>query len=247
MKILIIEDEIPAQINLENVLKTNFNNVDIVGKITSVSGAVKWFQNIQNQADIVFMVVELSDGTCFEIFKKVKIKTQIVITTAYDNHAIKAFKVNCSDYILKPIDPVELVAAVKKCMQPANEETYTTEEKPQETQNYKRRFVSKIGDNIIINNLEDIAYFISQEKTSYLVKKGGKSYIMDQSLDSIERMLNPKDFFRISRACITHISAIKSVSKHFSGRLKISLIPQNSEDIFVSRVRTNDFMKWLNG
>ena len=240
MKIFIIEDEIPAQINLENALKANFPNVEVVGKVTSVSNAIAWFQNIQNHADIVFMDVELSDGTCFEIFKQVKIRTHIVITTAYDNHAIKAFKVNCTDYILKPIDPVELVAAVNKCLQ--QEKDGSVEEKTQ----YKQRFVSKIGDNIIINYLEDIAYFISQDKTSYLVKKNGKSYIMDQSLDYIERSLNPKDFFRISRACITHISSIKSVSKHFSGRLKITLTPQNNEDIYVSRIRTNDFMAFIN-
>ena len=243
MKIFIIEDEIPAQINLENALKANFPNVEVIGKVTSVVNAVNWFQNVQNHADIVFMDVELSDGTCFDIFKQVKIHTHIVITTAYDNHAIKAFKVNCTDYILKPIDPVELVAAVKKCQH--HEKGEIADKKAQDAQ-YKQRFVAKIGDNIIINNLEDIAYFISQEKTSYLVKKDGKSYIMDQSLDYIERMLNPKDFFRISRACITHISAIKSVSKHFSGRLKISLSPQNDEDIYVSRNRANDFMTFIN-
>ncbi len=252
MKVFIIEDEVLAQVNLENALKANFSDVQVVGKVASVQNAVKWFQNVQNVADIVFMDVELSDGTCFDIFKLVKIHTKVIITTAYDNHAIKAFKVNCTDYLLKPIDPVELVAAVNKCLEhtekPSLEELYRQDEGGAgETGGYKQRFVIKLGDKIIIVNLDDVAYFVSSEKTSYLVSKDGKQYIMDQSLDTIERMLNPKDFFRISRACITHVGAIKSVSKHFSGRLKIGLEPIHDEDVFVSRTRTNDFMRFING
>lgn len=111
---------------------------------------------------------------------------------------------------------------------------------------FKQRFVVKIGDRILIVNVSDVAYFISREKTTYLITKEGKSYILDYSLDMVETLLDPSLFFRISRACITRIDSIKLVSKHFSGRLKISLEPKVDEDIFVSRVRTNDFMKWIN-
>lgn len=247
MRIFIIEDEVLAQVNLENALKANFSDVQVVGKVASVQNAVKWFQNVQNVADIVFMDVELSDGTCFDIFKLVKIHAPIIITTAYDNHAIKAFKVNCTDYLLKPIDPVELVAAVNKCVTRHEKLGDEGETMYGEGGEYKQRFIIKLGDKIIIVNQEDVAYFVSAEKTSYLVNREGKSYIMDQSLDTIERMVDPKEFFRLSRACITRIGSIQSVSKHFSGRLKIGLNPRHDEDIFVSRVRTNDFMRWING
>lgn len=254
MKILIIEDEIPAQANLKKVLKLNFEDIEIVGMIESIGKAVAWFKNPDNKADIVFMDVELSDGTCFEIFKQVEIKAKVIITTAYDHYAIKAFKVNCIDYLLKPIDTAELTMAVNKCRDMTEKQAVENNQlienilsTPTVVREYKQRFVVKIGDKIIIININDIAYFVSREKTSYIVLKEGKSYILDYSLDTVETMLNPKEFFRISRACITHINAIVSVSKHFSGRLKIALNPKLDEDIFVSRVRTNDFMKWING
>lgn len=257
MKIFIVEDEVPAQINLKRVLKLNFDNLDFVGTADSVVAAVKWFGNPDNHADIVFMDVELSDGTCFDIFSRVRVNAKVIITTAYDNYAIKAFKVDSVDYLLKPIDNRELVAAVEKCMlalHPRLEDVMANDHvgdmiasATSEPREYKQRFVVKIGDHIIIIGIDDIAYFTSRDKTSYIVTKEGKSYITDQSLDTIETLLNPKMFFRISRACITHINAIGSVSKHFSGRLRISLHPKLDDDIFISRVRTNDFMRWING
>lgn len=254
MKVFIIEDEIPTQINLKRALRLNFDDIDFVGTADSIVSAVDWLSNPANQADIVFMDVELSDGVCFEIFNRVKIEAKVIITTAYDNYAIKAFKCNCVDYLLKPIDNRELIAAVERCRalieaQPIED---TIEINPQiqpslTQKEYKQRFVVKIGDHIIVIPIEDIAYFISKEKTSYIVTKDAKSYIADYSLDTIETLLDPKYFFRVSRACITHISAIATISKHFSGRIRITLNPKQAEDVFISRVRTNDFMRWING
>ena len=115
MKVFIIEDEIPTQINLKRALRLNFDDIDFVGTADSIVSAVDWLSNPANQADIVFMDVELSDGVCFEIFNRVKIEAKVIITTAYDNYAIKAFKCNCVDYLLKPIDNRELIAAVERC------------------------------------------------------------------------------------------------------------------------------------
>lgn len=250
MKVFIIEDEIPAQINLKRILKQSFENVEFVGEADSVSSSVEWLKNPKNDADIIFMDVELSDGTCFEIFKKVDVTPKVIITTAYDNYAIKAFKVHSVDYLLKPIDKDELVAAVSHCLASPNErgaaDKFQNIFSSPAHNTYKQRFVIKIGDRIIIIRIEDVAYFISKDKTTYLVNHEGKSYIVDQSLDMIETILDPAQFFRISRACITHIDSIKIVNKHFSGRLKITLEPKYDEDIFVSRVRTNDFMHWIN-
>ena len=254
MKVFIIEDEIPTQINLKRALRLNFDDIDFVGTADSIVSAVEWLSNPNNQTDIVFMDVELSDGVCFEIFNRVRIDAKVIITTAYDNYAIKAFKCNCVDYLLKPIDNRELVAAVERCRaliesRPIDD---LIELDPQpvtgnQPKDYKQRFVVKIGDHIIVVPVEDIAYFISKEKTSYIVTKDSKSYIADYSLDTIETLLDPECFFRISRACITHISAIADIVKHFSGRIRITLNPKQTEDVFISRVRTNDFMRWING
>ncbi len=250
LKVLIVEDEVPAQANLRKILNTNFDDLQIVGTVDSIEKSVAWFSNPANKADIVFMDVELSDGMCFEIFKKVNISAKVIITTAYDHYAVKAFKINSIDYLLKPIDVDELITAVNKCRVHDNNQ-YTNELIEEiltksEIREYKQRFIVKIGDRIIIVPVVDIAYFVSQDKTSYLVTHEGKQYILDFSLDALEDLLNPKDFFRISRACITHIDAISQVTRHFSGRLKISLTPKRDEDIFVSRVRTGDFMHWIN-
>lgn len=254
MKVFIIEDEIPTQINLKRALRLHFDDIEFVGTADSIVSAVEWLSDPDNQTDIVFMDVELSDGVCFEIFNRVKIDAKVIITTAYDNYAIKAFKYNCVDYLLKPIDNRELVAAVERCraMIEARPIDDAIEINPLPLANtanreYKQRFVVKIGDHIIVIPTEDIAYFISKEKTSYIITKDAKSYIADYSLDTIETLLDPKYFFRVSRACITHISAIVTIAKHFSGRIRITLNPKQTEDVFISRVRTNDFMRWING
>jgi DNA-binding LytR/AlgR family response regulator len=257
MKVFIVEDELPAQMNLRRALAQNFDDVDIVGTAESIESAVAWLRNPENQADIIFMDVELSDGLCFEIFKRVDVESAVIITTAYDSYAIRAFKVNCIDYLLKPIDVNELIAAVTKAANsPTNVDQVKSmismadyregDEREAGKADYKSRFVVKIGDHIIIVQVKDIAYFISRDKTTYIVTREGKSYLLDQSLDMIETLVDPQVFFRISRACITCVDAIGSVSRHFSGRLRISLNPKKDDDIFVSRMRTVNFMKWLN-
>ncbi len=250
MKVFIIEDELPAQANLKRILKQNFDDVEFVGEADSVKSSVQWLKNPKNEADIIFMDVELSDGVCFEIFKKVDVTPKVIITTAYDNYAIKAFKVHSVDYLLKPIDNDELVAAVERCKIMPNErggaDFQPMFDNVIQRNSYKKRFVIKIGDRILIVKVEDIAYFISRDKTTYLVNNEGKSYIVDHSLDMVETLLDPSVFFRISRACITHINSIKVVNRHYNGRLKITLEPKTPEELFVSRIRTNDFMRWIN-
>ena len=182
MRVFIIEDEIPTQINLKRALRQNFDDVEFVGTADSIVSAVEWLSDPDNQTDIVFMDVELSDGVCFEIFNRVKIDAKVIITTAYDNYAIKAFKCNCVDYLLKPIDNRELVAAVERCRamidsQPIDDgiEINPMPLVGMTNREYKQRFVVKIGDHIIVIPTEDIAYFISKEKTSYIITKDAKS------------------------------------------------------------------------
>ncbi|MDD2799164.1 MAG: LytTR family DNA-binding domain-containing protein [Bacteroidales bacterium] len=250
MRTLIIEDEIPAQIQLERLINTLFPEFEVIAKIESVRGAVEWLQS--NQPDIIFMDVELSDGQCFEIFKQVKIESPVIITTAYNDYAIKAFKVNSIDYLLKPIDRKEFVDAVEKSKKIAQHllpdykqiEELLSKTQPKE---YKKRFTVKIGDRILILSTSDIAYFYSEEKATFIATNEGKRYITDLTLDALEEQLNPKDYFRLSRGCITHIHSIKSVSRYFNSRLKVILNPAMQEDVLVSRIRIPQFLKWLEG
>ncbi len=250
MKVLIIEDEIPAQIQLERLIHTHYPDFEIIARVDSVTGAVAWLG--ENQPDLIFMDVELSDGQCFEIFKLVVVKAPVIITTAYNEYAIKAFKVNSIDYLLKPIDKSEFVNAVDKSIRLTSKATpeYNRLEEllskslPKE---YKKRFAVKVGDHIVIVNTDEIAYFYAEEKVTFLVTNSGKKYISDLSLDNLEVQLNPKDFFRLSRGCIAHISSIKTVSKYFNSRLKIALVPPMDTDILVSRIRIPEFLNWLEG
>ena len=248
----IIEDEIPAQMNLIRILNQNFDNIKIYGVSDSISNSVEILEKYQEEIDIIFMDVELSDGRSFEIFKKIDVKPKVIITTAYDNYAIKAFKTNCIDYLLKPVSISELRIAVDKCLNDINANKVNNSNLKDLDLNikkeYKERFAIKIGAKINIINTPDIAYFISENKSSYIITFDAKKYIIDQPLDVISELLNPKEFFRVSRNCIASIASISSVYKHgTTGKLKITLMPQEQEDIFVSRTKTNDFLKWING
>lgn len=251
MKVFIIEDEIPARINLERALRFNFEDIEIVGYSDSIAGSVRWLGDRNNKADIVFMDVELADGQCFEIFKKVRELPKVIMTTAYDNYAIKAFKVNSVDYLLKPVDYTELVNAVNKCRRPSAEEPapdiLRVEQELLRPRNYKNRFAVKRGTRIIIVSVKDIAYLSSEDKTTWLATRDGARYIIDQSLDQLSSLLDPREFFRPTRACIVSIDSIRSVAKHLNGRLKIILEPSPDGEIFVSRQRIPNFMRWLNG
>lgn len=249
LKALIIEDEVPAQINLKRALAQNIDDVEVTGTVGSVTGAVEWLSNAANKVDMIFMDVQLSDGMCFEIFKHVDIKAKVIITTAYDNYAIKAFKVNSIDYLLKPIDTAELIEAVARCRNSAlpAPEAAVIESALTSHHSYKQRFAVKVGDRIVIVPTAEVAYFCSEQKTTYIVTSLGKRYIMDLSLDNITPSLDPDNFFRLSRNCIASIGSIKSVSKHLGSRLKVVLTPHSTEEIFVSRTRIGEFMRWLGG
>lgn len=250
MRVFIVEDEFAAQANLHRMLVANFTDVEIVGVSDSVSGTVEWLQH--NDADIIFMDVELSDGTCFEIFQQIDVTAKVIITTAYDNYAIAAFRVNSIDYLLKPIDEKLLIEAVNRCRETLNIDQPSTGAlfRPLFAEPvrgaYKQRFMVKIGDQIKVIKVDEVAYFISKDKMTYLVTNSDKRFIVDFSLDMIENHLDPSNFFRVSRHCVCSIGSIKSVSRHISGRYRLALTPSCTEEIFVSRVRTNDFMHWLN-
>ena len=252
MKALIIEDEPLAQNNLRNIIMKQFDNLEIVGMLSSVKGAIQWLENPIHKVDIIFLDVELSDGMCFDIFEKVKTNAKIIITTAYDTYAIKAFKINSIDYLLKPIDPNELKCAVDRCSISSKSESLDINTLRQAiigdpATNYKSRFVIRLGDRITLLRTEDIAYFYAEDKSTYAVTFDNHRHILDLTLDAIQEAIDPHRFFRVSRSQIVSIDAIENISKHLNNRLKINLNPKPAFDTFVSRFRINYFMEWLEG
>lgn len=254
IKVLIVEDEIPAQITLKKLIDRCCPNSRIVMTLTSVRSTIKWLEENPDGADVIFMDVELSDGICFEIFDKVQIDANVIITTAYDNYAIKAFKIQSVDYLLKPIVEEELTRAWERCCErieaknnPNIEALLDIVSRASTTQSreYKRRFIVKAGDKIVIIPIEELAYCYSEDKSTYAVSKNGTRRLLDYSLDTVQEMLDPKLFFRISRSCIVSINAIENISKHLGTRLKLQLNPRTDEEVVVSRSRTSDFLEWL--
>ena len=249
MNVLIVEDEIMAQKSLTRAIMQNFSDLNIIGTTGSVKETVEWLEN--NSVDLIFMDVELSDGVCFEIFRKINVTAKVIMTTAYDTYALKAFEAGSVDYLLKPIDPSALKRAVARCRMSGG--IIDTEALlkllgakgtgPAKT--YKERYIVKFNDRIIPLTITEIAYVYSEEKNNYLVTKDGYKYIIDSSLDVMSEELNPQLFFRISRSCIVSRDSIKSIIKQPGGRLRIMTKPESHFEMTVSRSRVDDFLIWL--
>ena len=250
MNVLIVEDEMMAQKSLTRLLTQNFPDMQIVGCTSSIKGTVAWLNEPANRADVIFMDVELADGECFEIFRQTNVKAKVIMTTAYDSYALKAFEAGSIDYILKPVDPSALKRAVARVrmsggqldsealLKAIGDGSGTKKE-------YKERYIVRFNDRIIPLLTSNIAYIYSEEKNNYLVTFDEERYIIDSSLDVISEEFNPADFFRISRGCIVSMKAIKSIIKQVGGRLRIVAEPASSFEMTVSRSRVEDFLKWL--
>lgn len=254
INILIIEDEIPAQINLKKLIDRCCPNSNIVMTLSSVRQSVKWLEENPDGADVIFMDVELSDGICFEIFDRTTITQHVIITTAYDNYAIDAFRTGSIDYLLKPIVEDDLKRAWGRCMERLESRTSPDIERLMNMvsranntpdKEYKKRFTVRTGEKIIIIPVEEIAYCYSKDKSTYAVNRNGKQRLLDYSLDTVQEMLDPKIFFRISRSYIVSINSIENISKYLGTRLKLQIAPHTDDEVVVSRSRTSDFLEWL--
>ena len=196
MKALIVEDEPRAQRALENLLKANFPEVEVIGRTASVKETVDWLAG--NRPDVIFMDVELADGTCFDIFAQTSVNAQVVMTTAYDNYAVKAFEVNSVDYLLKPVDIEDLRRAVSRLSQRITTGgPHIDFDAVREAFRPREKFLIRLNDRIVPVSVRDIAYFYSEAKSTFIVTRDGKNYVLDDSLDAIEAGLDPKAFFRI--------------------------------------------------
>lgn len=253
MKILIIEDEAFAANAIEKMISDIRPQTQILDKIESVEEAVEWF-NTHSFPDLIFCDIHLSDGSSFEIFRQVEVKSPVIFTTAYNEYALEAFKVNSIDYLLKPIDKSELEKAVKK-YEELNKDHISRELEnlsnllkntvSDSGKTSKSRFMVKSGQTIRTISSEEIAYFLAEEGVVLLVTPEGKRYVVNYTLDQLEELLDPKNFFRANRQLITRIDAIKEVSPYFKGRLHLSLNPELKTDQIVSSNKASAFKDWL--
>ena len=249
MKYLIVEDERFAYEELKRMVAYLRPDYTLAGRTETVEQTVAFLK--ENTVDFILLDIRLADGNSFEIFEQVHVTVPVIFTTAYDEHAIRAFKVNSIDYLLKPIDETDLQHSLEKL-----EHLFP---KPTPTFNYdkleeilmgnrkKNRFLVQIGDTYLHVNTSDIAFFYSEDKVVFLHTFLCKAYIINYSLDQLEKQLDEKMFFRVSRNCIANIKSVKKISKYFNSRLKLTFEPACPHEILVSRVRVGDFLKWVDG
>ena len=248
MKALIIEDEILASRHLKQIL-AEAGDIYVIDTLESIAETIEWFAS-NTQPDIVFMDIHLADGIAFEIFNHVSINCPVIFTTAYDEYALRAFKVNSVDYLLKPINPEELKNAIEKFLQtsqpvPAINPQELLKLLNKQNQNYTSRFLVKIGAHFKMIKVEDIACFYSMNKGTYLKTMDNRDYDINYTLDQLENMINPDDFYRVNRQYIISAGAIKDILVYSNSRLKINAFVKTDEDVIVSRDRVADFKNWL--
>lgn len=250
MRILIIEDEIPASKRLAMLIKRLNAMATILASLDSIETAVDWLKT-NPSPDLIFMDIQLADGLSFDIFTQIDVQVPVIFTTAYDQYALKAFKVNSIDYLLKPIDAEELNKALQKFeklfQKQPNFSRNTIDQLIQSlTQpEYKERFIVKIGQLLTYINVSDIYYFYSEDGLVFARTSEGKKHGVDYTLDQLQDLIPPTHFFRINRKVITRIEAIHKIATYFNSRLKLELRPNADFDVIVSRDRVPLFKKWL--
>lgn len=247
MVYLIVEDERFAYAELKRMMERLRPDYKLAGGTESVADTVLFLEN--NTVDLILLDIHLSDGTCFEIFEQLQVSIPIIFTTAYDEHAIKAFKLNSVDYLLKPIEEDDLLVALNKFeRQYIAKETVFDYKKIEQTllgNQKKNRFLIQIGDTYDYIDVKDIAFFYSEDKIVFLHTFSDRKYIIDYTLTQIESQLDRATFFRVSRNCVANIASINKISKYFNSRLKLTLEPNCPQEILVSRERVSEFLKWI--
>ncbi len=250
MEVIIIEDEKPAARRLQRMLGKL--GVEVKTLLHSVQEAVGWLSQ-NKHPDLMMLDIQLSDGISFEIFEAIEVKSAIIFTTAYDEYALRAFKLNSIDYLLKPIDEVELQQAISKYQQNTQQNTaihFNVNQIKELLQNpldknYKKRFTIKIGQHLKMISINEIECFYSENKATYIASSNGRIYLLDQSLEVLEDQLDPTQFFRVSRKYLVQINAIKDIITYTNSRLQLKLHHFKGEEIIVSREKVKDFKNWL--
>jgi DNA-binding LytR/AlgR family response regulator len=249
MKVIIIEDEERTARQLVRMLLNYDPAIEVLALLPSVKEAVNWFK--QNpMPDIAFMDIHLEDGQAFSIFEQINLNVPVIFTTAYDEYMLKAFKVNSIDYLLKPVDNDDLVRALEKFkslqVNPGFDMNALLQlvQKPKES-TFKDRFMVTIGTKIYSIETEDIAFFYSEEKATFLMTKAGQLLTLEYSLDNLENQLNPINFFRVNRQFLVARKALKSIQMYSPTKIKLDLAPVPRKEVFVSVHKVPDFKDWL--
>jgi len=253
MNVLIVEDEQIAANRLEKLLLNSSQNITVLAKLDTIDLTINWLEE-NGSPDLIFMDIQLADGLCFDIFDMVQVKCPVIFTTSYDQYAIRAFKVNSIDYLLKPLDPGELYNALNKF--DFLSKSYTKKSSPEtnalkeaiemlKQKSYKERFIVKVGEHIKSVAVDDVEYFDSREKATFAHTKDNKKYLLDFTLDQLTDMIDPKKFFRINRKYIISVDGFSDIISYSNNRLKIELKHEKPMDAIVSRERVADFKKWL--
>lgn len=258
MKVLIIEDEELAVKKLQKTLASVDANAEVVGVADSIRSSVSWLQ--ANPApDLILMDIELADGQSFEIFDKVEVKSTVIFTTSYDEYALKAFKVNSIDYLLKPIQKEDLQGALEKLKNirslyntndvstaSLNVDNLVKElQQKLQPKEYRKRFLVKHAQKLVSVDVEEIAYFYSDGRLNFFKTNDNRKFVVDYTMDDLEDMLDPNQFFRISRAFYVSVNSIDQIHDYFGNRLLLNLKPAVDKEAIVSREKVTDFKKWM--
>lgn len=248
MTALIIEDEKLAAEKLERMLASEDSSIHVAGILDTVGKAVQWLQ-ANNHPDLILLDIHLGDGKSFDIFEKIDVKSYIIFITAYDEYAIKAFKYNSIDYLLKPLKRKDFSFAIEKFRKQVASGTGSGNISPVineiNKKSYKNRFLVKQANLLISKPTSDIAFAYTRERNHYVKTTAGVDYMIDNNLEELEEQLDPNDFFRVNRQFIVRYSAIDQVFPWFDNKIKLTVKPLAYEDIIISRLKATEFKKWL--
>ncbi|RTY92398.1 LytTR family DNA-binding domain-containing protein [Flavobacterium sp. GT3R68] len=250
MTTIIIEDEKPAARLLQRKLEKL--NIEVEVMLHSVEESLDWFSKNEHP-DLIFLDIQLSDGLSFEIFDKIEIKSAVIFTTAYDEYALRAFKLNSIDYLLKPIDEDDLEISINKfkARLPKQESLQLDFDQIKKMlsnpfeKNYKKRFTVKIGQHLKVIQTDEIECFFSENKGTYIHTFDNRNYLIESTLEVLEQEMDPKDFFRVSRKFLIPLKAIKEIVLYSNSRLKVILPSYNDDEVIVSREKVSDFKTWI--
>jgi DNA-binding LytR/AlgR family response regulator len=252
MNILIVEDEELAQKKLQKTLAAIDSTAKVVGITDSIQSTVEWLQS-NNSADLILMDIELADGQSFEVFNLVEVKAPVIFTTSYDEYALKAFKVNSVDYLLKPIQTEDLQAALTKYKKlseakksDVNIESLVKQIQQQlQPKDFRKRFLVKHAQKLVSVDVDEIAFFYSDGRLNFFKTADNKKYVVDYTMDELEDMLDGEKFFRISRSFYVSIASIDKIDDYFGNRLILQLKPVVDKEALVSREKVSDFKRWM--
>ncbi|MBK8564050.1 MAG: response regulator transcription factor [Saprospiraceae bacterium] len=248
MKVIIIEDEAAAARRLANLIQEIDPSIEVMEQLDSIESSVLWLES-HPMPDLLFMDIHLADGSSFEIFKFVKVDKPVIFTTAYDEYALQAFKVNAIDYLLKPMKKADIEQALNKyrSLNKPAEVDYQALASSISNEKYNTRFLIRFGQNIKVVDFRDAAYFYTEDKITFIVTKEGKRYPIEPSLEKLDEMADPRVFFRINRQFIVNIESIKEMYAYSKSRVKLKLEPPTDKETVVSTERSPVFKKWLVG